>query len=70
MVNIAANEIVIKGQSEVIESWEVWFQTPFGLYATIQEAKDRVQSSDLDPDLVCVPVPVARSRNLYEVVTR
>jgi hypothetical protein len=72
MVNLKSNEIenAGNGKFEPIIRWEVWFQTPFGLIHDFQKAKQRVESADLDPDSTIVPVPVAISSNVYEVVIR
>jgi hypothetical protein len=73
MVSLKSGDILDpsgSGKMLAIEKWEVWFQTPFGLINDFKEAKQRVESADLDPDSTIVPVPVAISGGVYEIVVR
>jgi hypothetical protein len=70
MVNLKTNEIIIGNEIGIIVEWEVWFQTPFGVTSDFKAAQQRVKDADLDPDTTIVPVPVAISGSLYEIVLR
>jgi hypothetical protein len=70
MVNMKEQEIHLAEKTHSIQRWEVWFMTPFGLLQTYEEAEKRLQGLDLDPDTCVLPVPVAISGDVYEVVCR
>lgn len=70
MVDLKNQTIILEKRTNPIERWEVWFMTPFGLCDDFETAKQRLKDNDLDPDLCIVPVPVAISGDIYEVVTR
>lgn len=68
MISIKDNEITFMGKRYQILEWRVWFITPFGLYQGRQDAIDRVIKSNMDPELVIVPVAVALGPDgIYEV---
>ena len=57
--------------ADEINRWEVWFQTPMGLYETFEEAQKMCVANDWLPSLMIVPVPVALDHeDNYEISTR
>ncbi len=42
-----------------IESWEVWFKNPFGLFQSLDLAIQSCEKAGLDPELHILPIPVA-----------
>lgn len=72
MVDLIDNKLILGGTAHEIQSWQVWWQTPFGLYTERTEAIARLQQAGMDPELVLCPVPVAVGHNqfVYEVVAR
>jgi hypothetical protein len=70
MIDIATNRIVQNGKEENIKTWEVWFKNPFGVTPSLEESNATVVNSELSPNLVTVPVPVAVSETMHEVFDR
>jgi hypothetical protein len=68
MFDITQKELDLQGKKEPITSFQVWFQTPFGLYEELEEAIKKCEDTDLHPLTCVVPVPVAVSETLYEVL--
>lgn len=68
MFDITQKELNLQGKREPITHFDVWFQTPFGLYETVEEAIKKCEDTDLLPLTCVVPVPVAVSETLYEVL--
>jgi hypothetical protein len=67
MISKADGTITLRGRTEPIERFVVWFQTPFGLIDDFELAKQRVSASDFDVDLNVVPVSVALGATLHEL---
>lgn len=71
MVDLDQKIVGINKEYTAISTWEVWFQTPFGLIRNFDEAVLRCKTNDLDPNMVIQPVPVAVGAFGYtEVVMR
>lgn len=70
MISLKENQITLGDKSEPILRFEVWFQSPFGLLTDRVGAIEQVAAHDLEPDQVLIPVSVAVSETLYEVVGR
>lgn len=68
-INLETETIELDGMERIMR-WEVWFQTPFGLYQELQKAKERCMVDDFDFNLCITPVAVAVSKNKYEVSMR
>ena len=68
-INLETETIKLEVE-ELIEQWEVWFQTPFGLFPKLKQAKERCMVDDFDFNLCITPVAVAISKNKYEVSVR
>lgn len=73
MINL--DEYVLKTPimmaADGISRWEVWFQTPWGLYSEFEDAKKLCLANDWLPSLMIIPVPVALDHESnYEVSTR
>lgn len=63
MLDLKNHQIVLQGNVHQITRWDVWFMTPYGVCATLEEALNATGN----PNLV-VPVPVARTAgDIYEV---
>ncbi len=57
--------------ADEINRWEVWFQTPIGLFSDFKEAEKLCIANDWLPSRMIVPVPVALDHeDNYEVSTR
>lgn len=67
MIDKVAGTIRILDQTQKIERFEVWFQTPFGLMDDFEDAKQRVLSADFEIAPNVIPVSVAVGATLYEV---
>jgi hypothetical protein len=68
MIQKVDKTVTLQGKTEPILRFEVWFQTPFGLFTDLDEALRRVAGSgDLDPEMNVVPVSVAVCDTLYEL---
>lgn len=68
MVNLVAKRIDVNGQDVPIKEFVVWFQTPFGLFNTLEKAAQACSSRDLLPELCVKPVAVAVGfEGVYEV---
>jgi len=50
-----------------IIKFEVWFQTPYGLFKELADAIVRVEENDFDANLNVRPVSVAITETGYEV---
>ncbi len=59
MILLAEKLLILKGETEPIVSFEVWFRTGTGLHATLDDAISRCVQMDLDPNYSLVPVIVA-----------
>lgn len=60
MINFRAGVMGFNMESaDPITKWQVWFQTPFGIYDNLPDAAERCKTADLEPDMNIVPVPVA-----------
>jgi len=71
MFNLTERTLIFGGKTLPIVKWEVWFMTPFGLIADLQEANQRCIDNDMNPNQVVSPVPVALdSDERYEVILR
>jgi len=66
MINIELNILKIADKTEPILRWEVWFNTPTGLFDNREDALEDIAQNDF-PSIVIEPVPVAISETLYEV---
>ena len=67
MINITKSELSLRNKTHPIIKWEVWFRTPLGLFANLSDAILKLEESDMNPDLMIVPVPVAIAAETYEV---
>lgn len=63
MINMGTASLHLRGNVFEIKKWEVWFQTPFGLMESHDDAITFCKSRDLDPTLCVIPVPVALGDN-------
>lgn len=68
MFDTARKTITLRGKTEPVVTFQVWFTTPFGLMEDIDEAAKRCAAANLEPALNVRPVPVAVSETLYEVI--
>ncbi len=70
--NLVSKEIYLAGKTYPITKWEVWFQTPWGMYADLDDAKKKAIENDVDPAAVIIPVPVAIGPEpwIYESIAR
>ena len=67
MISKTQKTVTISGKTERILRFEVWFQSPFGLYSDLDEAVMRVAAADMDIELAIVPVSVAVCETIHEV---
>lgn len=59
------------GINEPIRKWEVWFQSPFGVLESREDAVKVCEQNGLNPEMTLIPVPVAKADNgVYEVYQR
>ncbi len=71
MINVKDNLIELNNGAYPILKYEVWFQTPLGLFTNAEEATQRISACDLDPLLLVHPVAVAvADSGIYEVAQR
>lgn len=71
MYNLEEGIIELEGKREPIEKFEVWFQVAqFGVTSNIEVARQRCKDSDFDPQFCIIPVPVAKSATLYELLVK
>lgn len=70
MISLIDRTISIRGRTETIKKFEVWFVTPLGLHDELEDAVNRCVSGDLDPDKAVQTVCVAVGETLYEVMCR
>jgi hypothetical protein len=70
MIQLAQRLVTIQGKEEKILSFEVWFQTPWGLIDKLDDAVARCVAHDIDPNINLVPVSVAITETNYEVIGR
>lgn len=74
MIDLENNQVIVHdkdGNSEVmmIEKFEVWFQTPFGLTSNLNTAIAKVKSEDYPIATIrCVPVAIADAGDYYEII--
>lgn len=62
---------IVRGEvNERIKRWDVWFQTPFGLCTTLDEAVAKVKELDMNPNMVIIPIPIAVSESTHEAYFR
>ena len=71
MINIKNNQFEGPSKDD-INTWEVWWLTPWGLFIDREEAINKVISQDLDPEttVAAVSVAVNSTRSYYEVFQR
>lgn len=50
-----------------IESWTVWFHTPFGVFTSLDNAIEKCQKHELDCNVAIIPIPVAKTTSSYEI---
>jgi hypothetical protein len=68
MINLLNQQLEHNFGFADIQSWEVWFMTPFGVTPNLKEANEKCIAKDLEPDLVVTPVAVAIGNNgHYEI---
>jgi hypothetical protein len=71
MYNLPERTITLRGKEHPILAFEVWFQTPVGLFANVEDASKHLQGMDFDPRLCMVPVTVAIAADgIYEVMSK
>lgn len=71
MVSLEQGLIVLGGKSHKIKKFEVWFLTPYGLVATVEEAITVCNESNISPatNIRATPVAVADNDLTYEVLS-
>lgn len=69
MIDMERQIIILHGCEFPITKWDIWFQSPVGLFEEANEAITRIKALDL-PCLTLRPVPVARNmeHGVYEPV--
>jgi hypothetical protein len=71
MIDLKSNTIRYRNKIHNIDHWEVWFQTPWGLFDDRLGAVERCLANDVDPDSNVVPVAIALAEgDIYEVCQR
>lgn len=68
MFNRETKTLSLEGKNEPVVEFVVWWQTPFGLFDSFEEARRRVAVSDMDIWACLKPVTVAKTETLYEVI--
>lgn len=68
MFNREKKAVVIQGKTEPVLKFEVWFQTPMGLFDAYEDAVKRLIADDMDINQCMKPVAVAISSSSYEVI--
>ncbi len=68
MLSYEFGKIIFGDKTETIKQFNVHFQTPFGLCASLEQAVLACKSRDIDPELNIRPVVVAEGETRYEVV--
>ena len=59
MINYTERTVSLRGKTEPIREFEVWFRTPSGLFVTLDEAREHCAALDLDLAFNIAPVTVA-----------
>jgi hypothetical protein len=68
MINLVNRTIEIKpGVVEKIIGFQVWWATPFGLVADLDEAITRCVANDIDPNTCIQAMPAAVTDSTYEI---
>ncbi len=63
--------IELGGKTLKMFMWQVWFQTPLGLFQDLAIACQRCKDNNLDPNAVISPCPVAIDEaGRYEIILR
>lgn len=70
MIDVLTNRLVCGDIDERILRWMVWFQTPFGLCKSLDEAVELMKSNDLDPRMTITAVSVAITDSTHEIWPR
>jgi len=70
MIVFDGNKILLGNIDERITQWEVWFNTPWGLFKSIHEAVEFCKNNEVDPEMAIVPCPVAITNSIYEAYIR
>lgn len=68
MVDRRNQRLIQGGKNEPIVRFEVWWQTPFGLFLDIKEAIKKLDETDMDIEGLIRPVSVAVGTTTYEVI--
>lgn len=65
------NEMTQGGVTQPIVDFVVGFETPFGLFETLEGAVEKCKSLDMDPTLLIQPVVVIKdATDRYEIFLR
>ena len=68
MIDYKEMTVQIGPNKGVIDRFELWWQTPFGMCGTLEEAKEKLATVDMPFELLR-PVPIVICKNgLYEVI--
>lgn len=71
MFNLTNHTVTLGSTTYHIERFEVWFQSPMGLFDNIDLALEKCKSNDIDGEFFIAPVPVAiAAGGIYEVLIR
>lgn len=71
MIDLVARKITLQGRTQDITGFQVWWQSPVGLFDKLEEAQAKVVELELDPRQMIVPVSVAIAADgTYEVIGR
>lgn len=70
MIDVESKQILFGDKEERILKWEVVFQTPLGVCATLHDAVEACRKHDINPHMAIVPLPVAISQTQREVWMR
>ena len=71
MISYVEKTITLAGRVSPIGGFAVWFRTPSGLFATLDEARGHCVALDQDPETHIAAVTVAVGEGgLYEEIPR
>lgn len=70
MICVKTGRLICGDIDEKIKRWEVWFQTPFGVCKSLDEAVALMEKNDLDPRMTITAISVAITDSTHEVWAR
>ena len=67
MIELTTQTIIQGEVSEPIEKTEVWYETIMGVSPSLNQCIELCKKYEMDPELCIIPIPVFRSKTMYEV---